>query len=206
MQYLKDEVRNRILEAALDEFNLKGYKGSSIRNIAKKASTSVGNFYKYFTSKEELFEKLIGSVYHMLMNYIEQFNVIEFNENTREIFDDLTNKLLEMFKENKIELTILLNKSEGSIYKDCKSVFADFITRIVTKTMEYEMSMRGRRLKDNFIIHLLSKNLVENIALILLKKEDADEIKSLILQVIDILYEDLAYKLDYQQLDKTSQE
>lgn len=200
MQYLKDEIKKKIAEEALKEFKLRGYKGSSIRNITKNSTTSVGNFYKYFSSKDDLFENLIGSVYHKMMEYINQFNKVEFNERTEDIFYELMEKIMEIFNDNSIELTILLNKSDGSKYENCKSTFIDFITKIVTEKMKYELSLQNKELKDNFIIYLVSYNLVESISIILKEKEDGTEVKMLILDIIDILYKDIVSKLDSKSI------
>ena len=107
MQYLKDEVRNNIVEEALKEFKEMGYKGASIRSIAKNSNTSVGNFYKYFRVKEDLYENLIGSVYHRLMDYINQFDKVELNEKAEYIFYELMEKIMEIFNENSTEIAIL---------------------------------------------------------------------------------------------------
>jgi AcrR family transcriptional regulator len=53
-QYQKDEVRERILEAALDHLAREGYAGCSIAAIARDAGLSVGNLYRYFAGKDEL--------------------------------------------------------------------------------------------------------------------------------------------------------
>lgn len=55
MQYLKQEVRNRILTAAKTEFLAHGFANASIRNIAEVSDVSLGNIYRYFTDKEALF-------------------------------------------------------------------------------------------------------------------------------------------------------
>lgn len=55
MQYRKQTVSQQILEAAMVEFDEKGYSEASIRAIAKRANTSVGNVYRYFRNKEDLF-------------------------------------------------------------------------------------------------------------------------------------------------------
>jgi AcrR family transcriptional regulator len=200
MQYLKDEVRNRIVYEALREFKNKGYKGASVRIIANSSNTSVGNLYKYFSSKEDLYENLIGSVYKRLMDYINEINSVEINDEAEDIFYQLLDKIMEIFKENSIELAILLNKSEGSKYENCKSTFADFITRIVSQTMEYELSLKGRRLKDNFIIYLLSCNLVEDMAVILNQQEDGGRIRKLILDIIDIFFKNILDKIDSEDI------
>jgi AcrR family transcriptional regulator len=56
MQKPKDEVRVRILEAALDLFAERGYRAASVPEIARAAGTAVGNLYRYFPSKEALLE------------------------------------------------------------------------------------------------------------------------------------------------------
>lgn len=200
MQYLKDEVRNRIVYEALREFKIKGYKGASVRIIANNSNTSVGNLYKYFSSKEDLYENLIGSVYKRLMDYVNEINSVEINNEAENIFYHLLDKIMEIFKENSTELAILLNKSEGSKYENCKTIFADFITRIVSQTMEYELSLQQRKLKDNFIIHLLSCNLVEDIAVILKQQEDGCKVRKLILDIIDIFFKNILGKLDSENI------
>jgi AcrR family transcriptional regulator len=191
MQYLKDEVKNRIIEETLKEFNLMGYKGSSVRNIAANSCTSVGNLYKYFKNKDDLYESVIGTVYSKLMNYIVQFKNVEFNNKTQMIFYELMDKIIEIFEENSIELSVLFNKSQGSRYEDCKKVFIDFITRIVTENTKYELSLKGKKLKDNFLIYLLSYSLVESIGIILEKKQDGEEVRKLTQELIDIFYKDI---------------
>ncbi len=54
MQTPKDEVRERILEAALDLLSERGYRAASMPEIARAAGTAVGNLYRYFPSKEAL--------------------------------------------------------------------------------------------------------------------------------------------------------
>jgi AcrR family transcriptional regulator len=201
MQYLKEEVRKNIVEEALIEFKQMGYIGTSIRNITLNAKTSVGNFYKYFQSKDDLYQKLIGTVYDRLIDYIHQFDKVEINEKADEIFYKLMEKIMEIFKDSSIEIAILLNKSEGSKYENCKKTFVEFITRIVTEKMKYELSVQHKRLKDNFIIYLLSYNLVESISIILREKEDGLEVRKLIIDIIDIFYGDITSKLDYENMD-----
>ena len=201
MQYLKDEVRNSIAEEALKEFKKLGYTAASIRSIAKNANTSVGNLYKYFSSKEDLYENLIGSVYNNLMNYINQFDLVELDDKAESIFYELMEKVIEIFQENSTEIAILLNKSNGSKYEACKGIFVDFITRIVTETMEYKLSKQGKRLKDNFIIYLTSYNLVESISIIVKERDNGLEVRRLILIIIDIFYTDMENKLDSENIE-----
>ena len=200
MQYLKDEIRRGIEREGLREFKELGYKSASVRSIAKNANTSVGNFYKYFKGKEDLFENLIGPIYERLMEYIRQFDEVQLNEKARQIFYELMEKILEIFNENSTELSILFNKSSDSKYENCKCAFVDFVTRIVTETMKYELSFKGKRLRDNFIIYIVSHSFVEGIAVVLEKRPDGAEVRRNVLNMINIFYMDLVEKLDIEEL------
>lgn len=200
MQYLKDDVRNRIVEEALKEFMEKGYVGASIRSIAKKSNTSVGNIYKYFNSKEDLYESIIGSVHHRFIDYIRQFDKVEINEKADLIFNELMEKIMEIFNENSRSVSVLLNQSKGSKYENCKSIFVDFVTRIVTEKMRYALSMKGKKLRDNLIIYILSYSLIESIAVIVKERCDGAEVRKLILNIIDIFYSDIINKLDTEDI------
>ena len=54
MQYLKSDVRDRILAAAEQEFKINGV-GASVRVISENAGISLGNIYRYFSNKDALF-------------------------------------------------------------------------------------------------------------------------------------------------------
>lgn len=61
-QILKDEIRERILAAALDEFYERGYKLAAMRSIAAKAKISASLTYSYYKNKAELFDVVIRPV------------------------------------------------------------------------------------------------------------------------------------------------
>lgn len=49
------EKRRRILDVATEEFANRGFEGTNINVIAKKAQVSVGSLYKYFDTKQDLY-------------------------------------------------------------------------------------------------------------------------------------------------------
>lgn len=59
MQVKKEEIQKTILDAAQQEFLLHGYEGASMRVIAKKANTTLGNIYHYYKNKEAILETLL---------------------------------------------------------------------------------------------------------------------------------------------------
>src|SRR5262245_14062910 len=51
----EQEVRDRIVAAALRVFGNKGYHGSTIADVVRESGLSVGAIYTYFKGKDDLF-------------------------------------------------------------------------------------------------------------------------------------------------------
>ena len=59
---LPEEKRERLVEAAWEEFAAESYADVSINKIIRKAGIPRGSFYQYFTDKEDLFVYLLDQV------------------------------------------------------------------------------------------------------------------------------------------------
>jgi len=59
-------ARKEITEAALKLFSHQGYRGTSIRDIAREAGVSTGNVYHHFPDKETLFRALLDDYWAAL--------------------------------------------------------------------------------------------------------------------------------------------
>lgn len=57
----------KIHAAAKEAFMEYGFKSASLRQIVKTAGVTLGAFYGYYKSKEELFEALVGEQYNHMM-------------------------------------------------------------------------------------------------------------------------------------------
>ena len=79
MQYLKKDIRDRILASAVIEFKEQGYADASIRNIANNAEISLGNVYRYFTNKEALYFAVIDPFMESVKTFV---NEIDFSKNS----------------------------------------------------------------------------------------------------------------------------
>jgi TetR/AcrR family transcriptional regulator len=58
--------REAILSVALAEFADKGFNGTSVNGLARKAGVSIGSLYSYFPSKEDLF-LTVADIGHALL-------------------------------------------------------------------------------------------------------------------------------------------
>lgn len=74
---LNEEKRKAIIKAAVDEFHAKGYEGSSMDTISKKAGVSKATVYNHFGSKKELFMSLMM----VLKEILDKFHYIEYDQN-----------------------------------------------------------------------------------------------------------------------------
>jgi len=135
MQVLKEEVRQAILEKALEEFYINGFQKSSIRKIVKSAGTTIGNFYNYFKSKEELFYSITTPIYEKFVYFIknhnkEHFNMYEAADIYSKSFRQGIENFLKVIDEDfqKI-LIILIDGSKGTKYENIKLEIQSFLAR-----------------------------------------------------------------------------
>ena len=68
----KDERRQVLLKAALDEFFEKGFSATRMNDIARRAKLSKGTLYLYFDSKEAMFRALLEAFVSPNLEMIEQ--------------------------------------------------------------------------------------------------------------------------------------
>ena len=75
---MEDLNRQRILEAADELFNTRGYMAVTISDIAEKLGMSKKTIYQYFTGKEEI----VSSVIEAFMGRVaEKFDMLESGNN-----------------------------------------------------------------------------------------------------------------------------
>ncbi len=118
MQILKDDVRNRILDAAVQDILAVGYLNSSLRRIAKQADITVGNIYAYFKSKEALLDAILAPTLAELNNVIENLSK---GSNLQTIsWEALANDITDVFLLNRERFLILMTKCQGSVYASAK--------------------------------------------------------------------------------------
>ena len=75
----KEARKNDIVQAALKVFCEKGYGGTTINDIVKKAKCSHGLFYHYFKNKKELFDAVCETRGKSMMFFLEK--VLEEDSN-----------------------------------------------------------------------------------------------------------------------------
>ena len=74
------ETVRRLLEAGLAEFSARGLHAVSVDDVVRRARTSHGTFYLYFSNKEDLFKALLRDALHDMKIITDDFPVVTRNE------------------------------------------------------------------------------------------------------------------------------
>ena len=136
MQVLKEEVRQRIIKSARKEFKKRGYEKASMRSIASTANMTVGNLYRYYKNKEDLYGAIIGSLFDELKT---------LKTNLPEEPESRLSYLLENFKElQKDHRSEWLTLFGGSIGTRFEKV-AEEIHALLRNTLKDVLTKHGRR-------------------------------------------------------------
>ncbi|MCF8009414.1 MAG: TetR/AcrR family transcriptional regulator [Halanaerobiales bacterium] len=98
---LQQEKREKIINAAIDEFAENNYYKAKITNIIKIAEIASGSFYQYFDGKDDLYKYLIDIILKRKLKYLDQQALSQPDELS---FFELLRKLyksgIEFAKEN----------------------------------------------------------------------------------------------------------
>jgi len=194
MQILKEDIKNRIIAAALEEFKEQGYLGASIRNIASNAGIALGTIYKYFKNKEDLFNSLVEPVYKDVLLTLK--DSIDSSINPICTVIDIKDVILDIFKVKNKELLILFDKSKGSKFENFKEEMISVIHIILQKELMQQLKERDIEVKDPFICYVLSTTLLEGVYTLLRTQEDGVRISILVDQLIHIIFTDIEKRFE----------
>ncbi|HPL53714.1 MAG TPA: TetR/AcrR family transcriptional regulator [Bacillota bacterium] len=191
MQVLKDEMRNRIYEAAIKEFSEKGFVKASMRDIAVGAGMTVGNLYRYFEGKEALFYAVIGPAYDCLMELVEKSVEMVKQRFDTSFFEFLSEQILKISKEHKIELLILFEGSGGTKYESIKEEIVSIVEDFLKGDFLRKFKGADVRIEDTYLLRVIAVGFVEGMTMINKKYEDAEKLKKVASQFIAFYFSDI---------------
>jgi AcrR family transcriptional regulator len=172
MQTLKDEVKNRIIEAAIKEFYLRGYEKASMRNIARTSGISVSNTYNYFENKEQLFNSIVGpvneQVQDLLKRTVERYTGKEFGGSQfQAVTDSFIYSLLNLDARSRQSIIILTEKSEGTRFENTQERLIEFLEMHFVEQMNHGRQPSINELNQNYIMHVIATNFISGLSKIL---------------------------------------
>ncbi len=184
MQYLKEEIKNRIMTAALKEFDKKGFEKASMVQISNDAKVAIGNIYRYFRNKDELFNAIMEPAYNQFSILVfDQYSGDNINGGMEFDVKEIVTAIIEVYTEYKIELLILMDKSEGSKYQNTKENLIHLVHERLQSEYVPLLKENGIQLQDTFL-YVLAATLLEGIFIIFRKVEDKEEVKKQVNQLL----------------------
>lgn len=196
MQRKKSEIENDIIEAATEEFFYHGYKDASLRTIARKANTSLGNLYHYFDSKAMILDAVLQDFPDKVLNFIVHHHdsapFIPRNEITLDILFSLR-EYIQLFTEQYFKMlsdrrvVIVLQGCEGTKFEHYNTDIRDFLTKHFYEHFEESSSSAFPR--------ILTDSIIDTIVNIVKKNSDAKIANQAILDYLDIIILGMTCKL-----------
>ena len=193
MQVLKEEVRQKILQAAVEEFGASGYREASMRQIAGRSGITAGNIYRYFENKEALFCCVMDPIWQEILHliYIDKEMGNPQNLNTLSV-SYIVSHIIDICKEHADQFCILIAKSGGSPYADAK----ERLVNVVKKRLDEELIPALRQLngqeQDPLLSQVLAATIIDSFFSIIVEcRDDIPRMGRLMQLMLVILFQDL---------------
>ena len=155
MQILKDEIRNKILEAAENIFYEKGFKETTTRSIANEIGISVSNLYLYYKNKEAIFYGVVDEFYRYFVNGLERF--FDHHDKNIQMTVSISELIQKIIINDQKKFVIISDKSQGTKYEGFKQ-------QVITILNNHIKAQVNKALvQDELILYILSKNFIEGI-------------------------------------------
>ncbi len=176
------ETRNKLLDSAKQEFLDKGYTKASLRTICKNAGVTTGALYFFFEDKEDLLRQLVAQPLKGLISIVESHFSEEMSMESAvvAIQDDSSDikaakEIVHFMYQHYDIFQILLTKSQGSIYEDITSRFADRIEEHYDRLAERMTEKFGIQKPQHYMIHWLSHILIDAFIHLLTHEQDEEK-------------------------------
>lgn len=198
-QTLKEEARQAIIESAKQEFLEKGYKGASMRSIAKKSHMTVGNLYRYYKNKEDInltivaptFKEIDAALKSLTTNNVSMetrvFNLKPDINELSNTLDEFADKLVDIYFRHKKEFNILMLHSRLS------EQITSWFTEIIKSFISQSFVMEGLNKDRDVLSRAYAESVFTGIKVIF---RDADSQASVLKVLLKTYLRSFVYMLD----------
>jgi len=169
MQQLKQEIEMKIIVAGRKEFLAKGFVKATVRDIARRAGISLGNFYTYFKGKEDLFVTIVEPVHQRMNKLMMDFFNYEAGKNFRDadfvsqFISHTAMSLTFLIQNNRKDVIMLLDKGVGTPYEGYKMQLVHMIEQDFKEDLRAQNAEHTLFHTPNGALFLIAKNLIEGI-------------------------------------------
>ena len=158
-----EDTEKNILNTARKHFLKDGFSGASLRNIVKDAGLTTGAFYKYYPTKEALFDALtdpyIEHIYQIYDRVVEDFEKLSAKEQTSNMSDtsgDGMDQMIDYIYEHYDNFRLLLKCGDSG-------KFETFIHNMVDRDMRSSLEYVKKMKEDGIEIPIVGESLMHMI-------------------------------------------
>lgn len=155
-----EDTEKNILNTARKHFLKDGFSGASLRNIVKDAGLTTGAFYKYYPTKEALFDALtdpyIEHIYQIYDRVVEDFEKLSAKEQTSNMSDtsgDGMDQMIDYIYEHYDNFRLLLKCGDSG-------KFETFIHNMVDREMRSSLEYVKKMKEDGIEIPIVGESLM----------------------------------------------
>ena len=158
-----EETQRNILETAKRHFLSDGLTGASLRNIVKDAGLTTGAFYKYYPTKEALFDALtdpylehIYEIYDQVVAEFEKLSADDQTKNMASISDEGMEEMLNYVYDHYDNFKLLLKCGDSGKYED---FIHGMVAREIKSSHRYLEKMKEEGVEvpavDDSLMHMI---------------------------------------------------
>lgn len=158
-----EDTEKNILNTARKHFLKDGFSGASLRNIVKDAGLTTCAFYKYYPTKEALFDALtdpyIEHIYQIYDRIVEDFEKLSAKEQTSNMSDtsgDGMDQMIDYIYEHYDNFRLLLKCGDSG-------KFETFIHNMVDREMRSSLEYVKKMKEDGIEIPIVGESLMHMI-------------------------------------------
>ena len=158
-----EDTEKNILNTARKHFLKDGLSWASLRNIVKDAGLTTGAFYKYYPTKEALFDALtdpyIEHIYQIYDRVVEDFEKLSAKEQTSNMSDtsgDGMDQMIDYIYEHYDNFRLLLKCGDSG-------KFETFIHNMVDREMRSSLEYVKKMKEDGIEIPIVGESLMHMI-------------------------------------------
>lgn len=170
MQIKKEDLKQSIYNAACDEFMRKGYEAASMRRIALKANTSIGNIYHYYSSKEALLDEMMQQIQGDLFQIVK-----EHFQNNRKVssLQELDEELVQLEKHKHVFTAFL--RPEIVVFLELKIPKYQEERKWFLDAFHQHMAWHMNASSDDYFIKLIVHMFMESVIFIIKSNQSKEK-------------------------------
>jgi AcrR family transcriptional regulator len=119
-QVLKEDVRLRIRQSALQSFAERGYLGTTMAAVAARAGMAAANLYRYYPSKADLFydvvpDDLVAELERVVARRLQNFAALVNRDGVRA---DVADEMMTFWLTHRLESVVVMTGAAGTRHQD----------------------------------------------------------------------------------------